>query len=71
MEMTATKALEERDRNLYKLVREYRERFDNLPVNSFGETSAEALLKLNEWYREEEKRINQIMFDRLNMEVRR
>lgn len=66
--MTMMDAIRERDEKSHELEREYNRRFDDLPVNSFGETSAEELLKLNEWYQNERDQINQIMIDKLNDE---
>lgn len=65
MNMRVEYILTEHKRDLENLKCEYCNRFDNLPVNGFGETSAETLLNLNEWYREEKEKINQIMVDRL------
>ena len=52
------KAKEDSIMELYKryqarveaLEKEYNDRFDNVPVNEAGETEAEYILKINEWY---------------------
>lgn len=42
-------AMDRYDDRIEEINKEYDERFDALPVNRFGETSADAVLELNAW----------------------
>lgn len=49
LEMKIRRALDAYDDRMAELRKEYGKRFDRLPVNTYGETSARALLDLNAW----------------------
>ena len=59
--MSGREWYEMRKRKMTHLKRAYNYRFDNLPVNNYGEVIAENLLKLNKWAEEEKQRINALM----------
>lgn len=48
-EMKIRRAMDRYDDRIEAINTEYNLRFHNLPVNSFGETSARAVLDLNAW----------------------
>ena len=58
-EMMIKRALYRYDDRIKAINTEYNLRFHNLPVNSFGETSAESLLELNAWSIQKENEAKQ------------
>lgn len=42
-------AMDRYEDRIEEITKEYQHRFDALPVNRFGETSADAVLELNAW----------------------
>ena len=59
--MTVKEWFEMRERKMSNLEKAYNYRFDNLPLNDYGEVIAENLLKLNKWAEGEKERINATM----------
>lgn len=58
LEMKVRKAMDAFDGQMAALKKEYRHRFDSLPVNDFGETLADDVLAVNAWYENESKKIH-------------
>ena len=56
-ELRMRRLLDEMDDKLVELRSEYERRFEDLPVNRFGEVIASAVLDLNAWHIREENRI--------------
>lgn len=48
-ETKITMAMDRYEDRIEEITKEYQHRFDALPVNRFGETSADAVLELNAW----------------------